>query len=325
MATVPPRTFCVVSRLCPPWCPMMDAVTDIRLPLPLLRRGKVRELYALDEERVLMVATDRISAFDVVLPQPIPCKGVVLTQLSRFWFDRTRALVPNHVLDAFPEELPECRPFAEHIRGRALLVRRTEPIPIECIVRGYLAGSAWKEYCATQTVCGVQLPAGLFHGSPLPEPLFTPAVKAHKGHDENISFADLVECVGAALAERLRELSVRLYVEAAAYCRERGVILADTKLEFGHAPDGTLLLIDELFTPDSSRFWLAEHYVPGIPPVDLDKQFVRDYLEQVGWNKQPPAPPLPQEVIEQTRRRYCHALHRLVPHPLPWCCHNGAL
>ncbi len=303
----------------------MDGVTEIRLPLPLLRRGKVRELYALGEDRILMVATDRISAFDIVLPQPIPCKGIVLTQLSRFWFERTQALVPNHLLDAVPEELPECRPFAESIRGRALVVRRTEPIPIECVVRGYLAGSAWKEYCATQTVGGIPLPAGLPYGSPLPEPLFTPATKAHIGHDENITFDALVERVGASLAEQLRERSLLLYREAAAYCRERGVILADTKLEFGFAPDGTLLLIDELITPDSSRFWLAEHYAPGTPPVDMDKQFVRDYLERIGWNKQPPAPLLPEEVITQTRRRYCDAFRRLVPQPLPWCCQNGAV
>lgn len=300
----------------------MDALWQTQLPLPLLRRGKVRDLYVLDEERLLMVATDRISAFDVVLPQPIPCKGIILTQLSRFWFEQTRHIVPNHLLHAHPEEEPACRPFAELLRGRALVVRRAEPIPVECIVRGYLAGSAWKEYQRSGSVCGIRLPAGLRYGSPLPEPLFTPSTKAQSGHDENISFQTLVDRIGQSDALRLRDLSLRLYAEAAAYCRDRGLILADTKFEFGRAPDGTLLLIDELLTPDSSRFWLASDHTEGEPPVDMDKQFVRNYLEQLGWDKQPPAPALPPEVIQQTRQRYCEAFRRLVPQPLPWCCND---
>ncbi len=303
----------------------MHVVTYTELPLPLVRRGKVRDLYALDEERLLMVATDRISAFDILLPQPIPCKGVVLTQLSRFWFDRTRELVPNHLLASEPETVPECRPFADLLRGRALIVRRAEPIAVECIVRGYLAGSAWREYERRQCVGEIALPHGLRYGSPLPEALFTPTTKAHHGHDEPLTFTELAHRIGTELAERLRTLSLQLYTEAASYCRSRGLILADTKLEFGLTPDGTLLLIDELLTPDSSRLWLLEHYEAGLPPVDMDKQFVRDYLEQCGWNKQPPAPELPPIIIEQTRQRYCEAFRRLVPRSLPWCCTNGLL
>ncbi len=304
--------------------PPSEALAETQLPLPLVRRGKVRDLYAVDAERLLMVATDRISAFDVVLPQPIPCKGIVLTQLSLFWFERTRSLVPNHVLSATPEELPECRPFAELLRGRALLVRRAEPIPFECVVRGYLAGSAWREYQQHGTVGGIRMPEGLVYGSPLPEPLFTPARKVHDGHDETIPFDDMVHSLGSALAHRLRSLSLQLYQEAAAYCRQRGVILADTKFEFGFASDGTLLLIDEVLTPDSSRFWLADAYEAGTP-VDMDKQFVRDYLERIGWTKQPPAPLLPPEIVAQTRQRYCEAFRRLVPLPPPWCCPNGTV
>jgi len=272
-----------------------------------------------------MVATDRLSAFDVVLPQPIPCKGVILTQLSRFWFERTQMLLPNHLLHAEPESLPEFQLFATLLRGRALIVRRATPLPVECIVRGYLAGSAWKEYQQTRSVAGLRLPTGLHYGSPLPEPLFTPTTKAHSGHDEPISPSELEQLVGKELADRVRELSLRLYTEASAYCGRRGLILADTKLEFGIAPDGTLLLIDELLTPDSSRFWLLEHYEAGLPPTDMDKQFVRDYLEQLGWDKRPPAPELPPEIVEQTRQRYCEAFRRLVPQPLPWCCSDGAL
>lgn len=303
----------------------MQLVTHTELPLPLVRRGKVRDLYALDGERLLMIATDRISAFDILLPQPIPCKGIVLTQLSRFWFDRTQQVVPNHVLVSAPETVPECRPFADIVRGRALIVRRTNPVPVECIVRGYLAGSAWREYHRTRSVGEVTLPPGLRYGSPLPEPLFTPTTKVHDGHDEPLSFTELARQFGTELAERLRELSLKLYAEAAPYCSSRGLILADTKFEFGLTPDGTLLLIDELLTPDSSRLWLLEHYEAGHPPVDMDKQFVRDYLEQCGWNKQPPTPELPATIIEQTRQRYCEAFRRLVPESVPWCCSDGLL
>ncbi|MCS6965644.1 MAG: phosphoribosylaminoimidazolesuccinocarboxamide synthase [Candidatus Kapabacteria bacterium] len=304
----------------------IPTVTETQLPLPLLRRGKVRDLYEVDAERLLMVATDRISAFDVVLPQPVPCKGVLLTQLSAFWFEQTSPLVPNHLLSAeIPPELVGLSGFRESLHGRVLLVRRTQPIPIECIVRGYLAGSAWREYQQLQRVAGTPLPRGLRYGSLLPEPLFTPTTKAHANHDEPISFSTMVDQVGFELAERLRTLSLRVYTHAAHYCHQHGLILADTKLEFGIATDGSLLLIDELLTPDSSRFWLAEEYERGQVPVDMDKQFVRDYLEQLGWDKQPPAPELPAEVILQTRQRYCEAFRRLVPRPLPWCCSNDTL
>ena len=291
----------------------MEAVRETALPLPLLRRGKVRDLYELDAQRLLMVATDRISAFDVVLPQPIPGKGVILTQLSLFWFRYFADFVPNHVLEEDPTELPPLRPYAGLLRGRALVVRRAQPIPVECVARGYLAGSAWREYQQCGSVASIPLPPGLCLGSPLPTVLFTPARKVLQGHDENITFAQLETELGSALAHRLRELTVELYRRAAEYCRQRGLILVDTKLEFGYASDGQLLLIDELLTPDSSRFWLAEEYESKGVAVDMDKQFVRDYLERIGWNRQPPAPQLPPEVIEQTRQRYCEALRRLVP------------
>ncbi|MCS7177238.1 MAG: phosphoribosylaminoimidazolesuccinocarboxamide synthase [Candidatus Kapabacteria bacterium] len=304
----------------------IPAITETQLPLPLLRRGKVRDVYEVDNERLLIVATDRISAFDVVLPQPVPCKGILLTQLSAFWFEQTSALVPNHLLSTeLPPERAELSDFCELLQGRVLLVRRTEPIPVECIVRGYLAGSAWRQYQQSQRVGDTPLPEGLQHGSPLPEPLFTPTTKAHNGHDEPISFAAMADLLGYELAERLRTLSIRVYTYAAHYCRQRGLILADTKLEFGIAADGSLLLIDELLTPDSSRFWLAEDYERGGALVDMDKQFVRDYLERLGWNKQPPPPELPEEILLQTQQRYCEAFRRLVPHPVPWCCSTDAL
>lgn len=271
-------------------------------------RGKVRDIYALDGQ-LLIVATDRLSAFDVVLPTPIPDKGRVLTQLSLFWFDRLQGIVPNHVITAedFP---PPLAPYADQLRGRSMLVRRTEPIRVECVVRGYVAGSAWKEYREHGSICGIPLPPGLQESARLPEPVFTPATKAETGHDENISFEEMASLVGRKLAERLREISLRLYSLAAEYAETRGILIADTKFEFGLL-DGQIIWIDEALTPDSSRFWPADQYRPGGPQPSFDKQYVRDYLEKIGWNKQPPAPPLPPEVVAQTREKYREAYRRL--------------
>jgi phosphoribosylaminoimidazole-succinocarboxamide synthase len=288
---------------------MQPIVWQTELPGVRLRsRGKVRDIYELGD-RLLIVTTDRISAFDVVLPTPIPDKGRVLTQLSLFWFDRLRDLVANHVISAteFPAELADAAPL---LAGRTMLVHRADPLPIECVVRGYLAGSGWKDYQRTGTVCGIPLPAGLRESEQLPEPIFTPATKATTGHDENISFEETVARIGRPLAERVRELSLELYRRASAYARERGIIIADTKFEFGLLR-GELIWIDEALTPDSSRFWPADGYVPGRPQPSFDKQFVRDYLEHIGWNKQPPAPELPPEVVRGTRDRYREAFRRL--------------
>jgi phosphoribosylaminoimidazole-succinocarboxamide synthase len=270
----------------------------------LFRRGKVREMYDLGARRLLMVASDRVSAFDVVMAEPIPGKGAVLTALSRFWFERTGSLVPNHVLD---EPLPA---GWESSADRALVVRQAERIDVECVVRGYLAGSGWAEYRRTGCVAGEPLPGGLVEAARLAAPIFTPAIKADSGHDENISRSSLRDLVGVDLAERLEMLSLRLYSAGAAHALRRGVILADTKFEFGWY-DGELLLIDELMTPDSSRYWPLDEYAPGRPQPSFDKQFLRDFLEDSGWNKNPPPPPLPGEVIAGTARRYQEALRRL--------------
>ncbi len=277
---------------------------------PLIGRGKVRDLYQADDQ-LLIVATDRISAFDYVLGTGIPDKGRVLTQLSLFWFDFLRDLTPTHFitadLNAYPEPL---RAHRRELEGRSMLVHRTQPVPIECVARGYLSGSGWKDYQQTDVVCGIRLPAGLRESDTLPQPIFTPATKAASGHDENISFDEMVRRVGGALAEELRARTLRLYQRAAAYARSRGLLIADTKFEFGHRND-QLLLIDEVLTPDSSRFWALDSYRPGGPQPSFDKQFVRDYLEQSGWNKQPPAPALPAPVVQATRERYLEAYRRL--------------
>jgi phosphoribosylaminoimidazole-succinocarboxamide synthase len=280
-------------------------------------RGKVRDIYDLGD-KLLIVATDRLSAFDVVLPTAIPDKGRVLTQLSLFWFDLLRDVIPNHVLSAaeFPAPFDA---FREDLAGRSMLVRKTQPLPIECVVRGYVSGSGWKDYRATGKICGIALPSGLRESDPLPEPIFTPATKAASGHDENISFDRAAALVGAAVAERVRSISIELYRRAAAYAEPRGVILADTKFEFGllganlgwpSAAD-SLMWIDEALTPDSSRFWLAARYQPGGPQPSFDKQFVRDYLEQIRWPKNPPGPQLPPDVVAATRAKYREAFRIL--------------
>ena len=281
--------------------------------LPLLSRGKVRDLYDLGD-RLLIIATDRLSAFDVVLPTPIPDKGRVLTQLSLFWFETLGGLVSNHVLSGtdFPEELA---PYRDELSGRAMVVRRTRPIPVECVVRGYLSGSGWKDYRASGMICGIALPAGLQESERLPEPIFTPATKATTGHDENISFDEVVARTGGALAERLRAVSLELYRRAAAHAEPRGIIVADTKFEFGLLGD-ELIWIDEALTPDSSRFWPAAGYQPGRPQPSFDKQCVRDYLEGIGWSKQPPAPELPPTVVAATQSKYREAYRRLTGHEL---------
>jgi len=274
----------------------------------LLARGKVRDIYEFGD-RLLLVATDRISAFDVILPTPIPDKGRVLTQLSLFWFNTLSEVVPNHVISGtdFPKELD---PYRDQVRGRSMLVRRTDPVPFECVVRGYLAGSGWKEYQKTSSVCGIALPPGLVESARLPEPIFTPATKAESGHDENISFQEMASQLGDERAEQLREISLELYRRAAAYAEERGILIADTKFEFG-IRNGEIIWIDEALTPDSSRFWPADQYAPGGSQPSFDKQFVRDYLERIHWAKQPPAPELPDDVVAATTAKYRDAYRRL--------------
>lgn len=280
--------------------------------MPLVHRGKVRDVFAIGAEHLLIVATDRISAYDVVMADPVPGKGIVLTQLSVFWFEKTQHIVPNHLVSADVRDFPaELAPHAKLLEGRSMLVRRTEPVRFECVVRGYLAGSAWREYCERGTVAGEPLPAGLRQAERLPEPLFTPATKAEHGHDENITFAQLQAAVGQALAQQLRDFSIALYRFAHDYALERGLIVADTKFEFGHLSDGTLLLIDELLTPDSSRYWLAEHYQPGRPQYDFDKQILRDWLDRQGWDRSSPPPKLLPEVIAELQKRYNDVLLRL--------------
>lgn len=289
--------------------------------LPLLSRGKVRDLYDCGDA-LLLVASDRLSAFDVVLPTPIPDKGRVLTQISLFWFEFLRGTVANHLLSTRLEDYPAAvRAQGAQLRGRSMLVRKLEMFPIECVVRGYLSGSGWKEYRQSGTVCGIRLPAGLRESDRLPEPIFTPATKAQSGHDENISLERAGEIVGAAAARRLAELSLRIYREAAAYAESRGIILADTKFEFGRGNGagerGELILADEVLTPDSSRFWPRDRYQPGRAQDSYDKQYVRDYLEQIHWNKQPPGPELPAEVVARTTAKYREAYETLTGKPLP--------
>jgi phosphoribosylaminoimidazole-succinocarboxamide synthase len=281
--------------------------------LPLLRKGKVRDVYRPSDEHLLIVACDRISAFDHVLPTPIPDKGRILTQISNFWFGKTEHIVANHIVDPNPgpQWYPELDWYYPELEGRTVLVRAARPLVIEAIVRGYLSGSGWKEYEKSGTVCKIDLPEDLRESDRLPEAIFTPSTKAQSGHDENISFEQAAELVGRDTAEQVRDLSLALYRYAADYALERGIIIADTKFEFGLLDSGELILIDEILTPDSSRFWPAESYEPGRAQASFDKQYVRDYLEAIEWNKEPPAPELPEEVVEKTREKYWEAVRRL--------------
>ena len=281
--------------------------------LRLLNRGKVRDIYEIDADHLLIVTTDRISAFDVVLPQPIPGKGEVLTRVSNFWFRRTRGLVPNHLGDIDLADVIADAAQRAVLGERAIVVKRLMPLPVAAIVRGSIIGSGWQDYQNTGAVCGIALPGGLQLADKLPEAIYTPSTKAEIGeHDENIDFDKTVNLLGSALASRVKDLSLRIYTECAAYARERGIIIADTKFEFGLDEDGTLHLIDEVLTPDSSRFWPADQYRPGSSPPSFDKQYVRDYLETLDWDKTPPAPDLPEEIIERTAEKYREAERRLV-------------
>jgi phosphoribosylaminoimidazole-succinocarboxamide synthase len=286
--------------------------------LELLNRGKVRDVYAVDEERLLIVTTDRLSAFDVVLPDPIPSKGEVLNQISNFWFSRTSHIIENHLLDTRLSEVLPPGEDIEILARRSVVARRLSAIPIEAVARGYLIGSGWKDYRETGAVCGIALPDGMNLADRLPQAIFTPATKAESGeHDENISFERTAEIIGHDLAARVRDLTLQLYSEAADFARSRGIIIADTKFEFGVDDAGQLVLIDEVLTPDSSRFWSARSYRPGISPPSFDKQFVRDYLETLDWDKRPPGPSLPAEIIQRTSEKYLEALRLLTGEPSP--------
>jgi phosphoribosylaminoimidazole-succinocarboxamide synthase len=280
--------------------------------LPLLGHGKVRDNYAVGDDKILIVTTDRLSAFDVVMNEPIPGKGMVLNQMSDFWFDKLGAIVPNHLTGIAPESVVSAEEV-DQVKGRAVVAKRLKPILVEAVVRGYIIGSGWKDYQATGKICGIDLPAGLRQADKLPEPLFTPAAKADLGeHDENISFEDMQQRIGADLAEQMRTISIQLYTTAAEYAATRGIIIADTKFEFGLDDNGVLHLMDEVLTADSSRFWPADSYAPGMSPPSYDKQFVRDYLETLtDWPKAPPAPALPADVIEKTQAKYFEAIERL--------------
>jgi phosphoribosylaminoimidazole-succinocarboxamide synthase len=279
--------------------------------LQLHASGKVRDVYRIDLDRLLFVATDRISAFDYILATGIPYKGRVLTQISLFWFDFLKDVVPNHLITADVQKYPsEIQTYADQLNGRSMLVMSADMVPVECVVRGYISGSAWKEYKASGKVCGIELPQGLRESDQLPEPIFTPATKATTGHDENIPFAEMVRLVGGELSEQLRALTLKVYKKAADYARTKGIIIADTKFEFGRTPKG-ITLADEVLTPDSSRFWPADKYTPGSAQDSYDKQYVRDYLEEIRWNKQPPAPALPAEVARKTSEKYLEAYQRL--------------
>ncbi len=290
-----------------------DAIQETTLQsLPLLHRGKVRDLYAVDDDRLLVVQTDRLSAFDVILPTPVPGKGRILTAVSNFWFAKLAHVIPNHLTGIDPESVVAPDERAQ-VEGRAFVVRRLKPLPIEAIVRGYVAGSGWKDYRSTGAICGIRLPAGVQEAQKLPEPIFTPSTKAPKGtHDENIPFAEAEKLLGVARAAEVREAAIRLYREAADYAATRGIIIADTKFEFGTDAAGKLYLIDEALTPDSSRFWPKDQYRVGISPPSFDKQFVRDWLEAMHWNKQPPAPALPADVLAKTAAKYEEAARMLM-------------
>ena len=290
---------------------LSQTVLEVALPgVPKVKSGKVRDIFDLGDA-LLFVASDRISAFDCIMPNGIPRKGEVLTQISHFWFDQTSDLVPNHRLSKAGEALPaRLQPFASQLAGRSMIVKKAQPLAIECVVRGYLAGSGWKEYRQNRTVCGIPLPAGLTESAELPQAIFTPATKAETGHDLNISFDEAARIVGPEVAAQVRDISLKIYTSAREYARKRGIIIADTKFEFGHF-DGQLILIDEVLTPDSSRFWPADQYQPGRGQPSYDKQFVRDYLETLDWDKTPPAPELPAEIVSKTQAKYLEAFKRL--------------
>lgn len=280
--------------------------------LPLLGRGKVRDIYAVDDDKLLIVTSDRLSAFDVILPDPIPGKGAVLTSVANFWFGKLAHVIPSQLTGIDPESVVSGEEERTQVRNRALVVKRLKPLPIEAVARGFIIGSGWKDYQATGKVCGIDLPPGLKLAQQLPEPIFTPATKAEMGdHDENIDYAAVEKLIGVDLAKQVKDTTLRLYREAAAFARVRGIVIADTKFEFGQDADGRLYLIDEVLTPDSSRFWPADKYKVGISPPSFDKQFVRDYLETLDWNKQAPGPRLPAEIIQKTAEKYCEALTRL--------------
>ena len=279
--------------------------------LKRIGRGKVRDIYAVGEDKLLILVSDRLSAFDVVLTDPIPEKGRVLTEMSNFWFAKLAHVVPNHLTGIDPESVVQGEDEKAQVRGRSVVVKKLKPLPIEAVVRGYVIGSGWKDYQQTGRICGIELPKGLKMAEKLPEPIFTPATKAETGHDENISFAEVVKLIGAPLAEKVRDVSLRLYREAADFAATKGIIIADTKFEFGTDEKGALVLIDEALTADSSRFWPADSYRVGISPPSFDKQYVRDYLETLTWTKSPPAPRLPEDVIERTSKKYREALERL--------------
>ena len=284
--------------------------------LNLIRRGKVRDIYDLGD-KLLIVATDRLSAFDVVLPDPIPDKGKILTQISLFWFDLIKSIVPNHLLSSDVNEFPDvCKPYTDILKDRSMLVKKADPLPIECVVRGYISGSGWKDYRESGRICSIELPGNLLESDKLPEPIFTPSTKAEIGHhDLNIDFKETIEKIGKTLADRVKTLSLTIYKKGAEYAAVKGIIIADTKFEFGFEGD-RLILIDEVLTPDSSRFWPTDSYSAGGPQKSFDKQFLRDYLNSLDWAKEPPPPPLPQDIIEKTREKYLEALERLTGHGL---------
>ena len=293
---------------------MSQTVYESRIAsLPLIARGKVRDIYSVNEQQMLIVTTDRLSAFDVILPDPIPDKGRVLTAVSGFWFERLAHIVPNHLTGIDPESVVKGEEERAQVRGRAVVVKRLKPLPVEAVVRGYIIGSGWKDYQKTGAVCGIPLPAGLKMAQKLPQPLFTPSTKAEQGaHDENIDFATVEKLLGKALAGQVRDVTLRFYGEASDYALTRGIIIADTKFEFGLDEAGKLVWIDEALTPDSSRFWPADQYQPGANPPSFDKQFVRDWLESSGWNKQAPGPELPPEIVSKTAEKYREAMTRLL-------------
>lgn len=288
----------------------VNLVDRVELPdLKLFKRGKVRDIYELDD-KLILVATDRVSCFDVVLDEPIPYKGIVLTQLSAFWFEKTKNIILNHFITSDPDEFIQLRPYSEILKGRTMIVKKSQPVPFECVVRGYLAGSGWKDYKKSGEISGVKLPPGLKEADKLDEPVFTPSTKEETGHDMAVSFDYMADKIGRELAEKIRDISIRLYKFGAEYAEQRGIIIADTKFEFGIL-DGELILIDELFTPDSSRFWPKDQYQPGRSQVSFDKQYLRDWLESTGWDKTPPPPRLPDEVIQKTSEKYLLAFRLL--------------